>query len=318
MSDAPALTVTVATYNGRELLEVALRSIEAQRFRDFTTVVVDDGSTDDTVDWLREHWPQVRVISQPNAGVTAALNACLHRGRDRVRRPLQQRHRDGPGLPRRAGGRPAWPPRGRLGGRQAARLRPPRGHRRRRGRPALAWQRSPTRSRRARSWPVRAAPRDLRGLRWRGRLSPGGSARCRAVRPGLLCDVRGRRLVAARPARRLDLPLRAERDRLPHGQRHDRGRPDRLLPLPAVAQHDLDARQGTAGQLAGASRAAAVARSADQSRLGRPRPQAGNLGSRVEGRAARNAAGARPAPRDPGAPGASLRVELEQRIGPDG
>ncbi len=74
---APALTVAIATYNGRQLLEVALPSIAAQRFRDFTIVVVDDGSTDDTVQWLAAHWPQVTVVRQANAGVTAALNTCL-------------------------------------------------------------------------------------------------------------------------------------------------------------------------------------------------------------------------------------------------
>jgi len=75
------LTVAIATYNGRHLLEVALPSLARQRFRDFRVVVVDDGSSDDTVSWLSESWPTVEVIAQPNAGVTAALNACLRAGR---------------------------------------------------------------------------------------------------------------------------------------------------------------------------------------------------------------------------------------------
>lgn len=77
LSPTTLLTVTIANYNGRGLLEVALRSLAAQRFRDFGVLVVDDGSSDDSVDWLRNSWPEVELIAQPNRGVTATLNACL-------------------------------------------------------------------------------------------------------------------------------------------------------------------------------------------------------------------------------------------------
>lgn len=76
-----ALTVAVATYNGRHLLEIVLPSLARQSFRDFRVVVVDDGSSDDTVGWLFENWPTAEVVAQPNAGVTAALNACLRAAR---------------------------------------------------------------------------------------------------------------------------------------------------------------------------------------------------------------------------------------------
>ena len=68
----------VLTYNGRHLLEVLLPSLEAQSYRDFRTLVVDNGSTDDTSEWLSATWPQVDVLALPvNIGVTAALNAGL-------------------------------------------------------------------------------------------------------------------------------------------------------------------------------------------------------------------------------------------------
>jgi GT2 family glycosyltransferase len=78
----PLLTVAVLSYDGRHLLEVILPSLARQRFRDFEVVVVDNGSRDDTLAWLGEHWPQVEVVSLPeNVGVTAALNVCARAGR---------------------------------------------------------------------------------------------------------------------------------------------------------------------------------------------------------------------------------------------
>jgi GT2 family glycosyltransferase len=78
----PRLTVTIATYNGRELLGTVLDSVAKQSFRDFRVVVVDDASTDGTSDWLAYHWPEIEVIVHPaNRGVTATLNTCLRSGR---------------------------------------------------------------------------------------------------------------------------------------------------------------------------------------------------------------------------------------------
>jgi hypothetical protein len=75
----PRVTAAILNYNGRELLDVVLPSLEAQTYRDFETVLVDDGSTDDSVAYARERWPGVRVVAagDGNVGVAAALNAAV-------------------------------------------------------------------------------------------------------------------------------------------------------------------------------------------------------------------------------------------------
>jgi hypothetical protein len=79
MSESAAtVTAAIATYNGRELLEVVLGSLAQQTYDEIRVVVIDDASQDGTDQWLREHWPAVDVVVHPeNRGVTAALNSCV-------------------------------------------------------------------------------------------------------------------------------------------------------------------------------------------------------------------------------------------------
>lgn len=82
--DGPLVTVVMPTYNQGKFLRQALDSVLAQTFRDFELIVVNDGSTDDTEAVLRCYDDtRIRVITQANQGIGAALNAgfALSRGR---------------------------------------------------------------------------------------------------------------------------------------------------------------------------------------------------------------------------------------------
>lgn len=75
-------SLVILNYNGRELLEAHLPSVAAVEFDDMEVVVVDNGSTDDSVAFVRERFPQVRVVALPeNVGVTAALNVMVREAR---------------------------------------------------------------------------------------------------------------------------------------------------------------------------------------------------------------------------------------------
>jgi GT2 family glycosyltransferase len=78
-----SVTAVVLTYDGRELLEIVLPSLAAQTCPDLRLLVVDNGSRDDSLEYLASHWPAVDVVALPdNVGVTAALNRGLEAAAD--------------------------------------------------------------------------------------------------------------------------------------------------------------------------------------------------------------------------------------------
>jgi GT2 family glycosyltransferase len=65
----PELAVVVVTYNGLPYVERTLESVAG-----LETVVVDHGSTDGTVDLVRERFPEARLFEQENLGLAAGWN----------------------------------------------------------------------------------------------------------------------------------------------------------------------------------------------------------------------------------------------------
>ena len=69
MADARSVACVVVTYDALPWIEKCLESVEA-----IDTVVVDNGSSDGTVDLVRERFPSVRVIEAENRGLCAGWN----------------------------------------------------------------------------------------------------------------------------------------------------------------------------------------------------------------------------------------------------
>lgn len=71
---SPTVSVIVPVFNGAQFVSTALQSVLRQSYRDFEVVVVNDGSTDDTVQVLEQFGDSIRCIHQNNQGPSAARN----------------------------------------------------------------------------------------------------------------------------------------------------------------------------------------------------------------------------------------------------
>lgn len=76
----PLVSVVMSVYNGRPYLVKAVKSILAQTFRDFEFIIIDDGSTDGSIEDLKRyaaHDSRIRLVIQENRGLTKSLNTGL-------------------------------------------------------------------------------------------------------------------------------------------------------------------------------------------------------------------------------------------------
>ncbi len=80
---APFFSILTASLNNGRTIGQTILSVRGQTFRDVEHIVADGGSTDDTLDILREHEGGYPLIwnSQKDAGISDALNKGLSQAR---------------------------------------------------------------------------------------------------------------------------------------------------------------------------------------------------------------------------------------------
>lgn len=75
LNSPTTVSIIIPTYNRKDYLNHALDSVCCQTYTDYEIIVIDDGSTDGTADWIHTHYPQVKLLQIPtNTGAAAARN----------------------------------------------------------------------------------------------------------------------------------------------------------------------------------------------------------------------------------------------------
>lgn len=74
MNESPVISVVIPTYNRKGIVLEAINSVLEQEPKNFEVIVVDDGSTDGSAEYLDSLNLPIKIIVQKNGGVAAARN----------------------------------------------------------------------------------------------------------------------------------------------------------------------------------------------------------------------------------------------------
>ncbi|HEY9405251.1 MAG TPA: glycosyltransferase [Pyrinomonadaceae bacterium] len=72
--DYPRVSVVIPVYNGRATIAGTIEHLFRQSLAPHEIIVVDDGSTDDTVEVLQRFGDRLKILRQPNGGPSSARN----------------------------------------------------------------------------------------------------------------------------------------------------------------------------------------------------------------------------------------------------
>lgn len=71
----PLVDVVVLNHNGKRFLDECIQSLQQGTYSNFNIYLLDNASTDDDVEYVRSHYPSVKIIQNPlNNGYCAAYN----------------------------------------------------------------------------------------------------------------------------------------------------------------------------------------------------------------------------------------------------
>ncbi|MBR2258682.1 MAG: glycosyltransferase family 2 protein [Blautia sp.] len=70
------ITVIIPNFNGIQYLPCLMESLSRQTEKNFSVLIVDNGSTDESLDYLRRNWPKAEILPlEKNYGFSYAVNA---------------------------------------------------------------------------------------------------------------------------------------------------------------------------------------------------------------------------------------------------
>src|SRR6478672_9132551 len=76
----PEVSIVILNWNGRHFLEKFLPSVLASTYQHKRIIVADNASTDDSIQFLQRHYPQVEIIiNNSNEGFAKGYNSALRK-----------------------------------------------------------------------------------------------------------------------------------------------------------------------------------------------------------------------------------------------
>ena len=74
------VSVIIANWNGKQYLKTCLDALCEQTFKDFRVTIVDNGSTDGSIEFVRENYPEVEIVAlDRNYGFAKANNIAMQK-----------------------------------------------------------------------------------------------------------------------------------------------------------------------------------------------------------------------------------------------
>jgi GT2 family glycosyltransferase len=74
----PRIAVVILAWNGKSFLEKFLPSVDASTYPNLEIYIADNNSTDGTADYIRQHWPKLKLIClERNEGFAAGYNSAF-------------------------------------------------------------------------------------------------------------------------------------------------------------------------------------------------------------------------------------------------
>lgn len=83
-NNSTQVTIVIPNWNTRRWLPGCLEGLRAQRYRNFETILVDSGSTDDSIPFVQANYPEVKILALgENRGFAGAVNAGIRHSRSK-------------------------------------------------------------------------------------------------------------------------------------------------------------------------------------------------------------------------------------------
>ena len=84
MEKRPIISVIVPVYNTQKFIDRCLKSIIRQTFKNFEIIIINDGSTDKSLDICKSYSlndDRIRIFTKENGGLASARNAGIDKAR---------------------------------------------------------------------------------------------------------------------------------------------------------------------------------------------------------------------------------------------